>query len=83
MVKGRVQGVFYRASTKTEARKRSLKGTVKNLPNGDVYIDVFGSEDKVAELIEWCKQGPQHSKVDEVIVENIPEGSWDSFEVTF
>jgi acylphosphatase len=69
VVKGRVQGVFYRASTKDEAERLGINGWVKNRNDGSVEILAEGDELVVRELIEWCKKGPPHAKVKEVKVD--------------
>jgi acylphosphatase len=63
---GKVQGVFYRASTKTVADDLGVKGWVKNEPDGSVLIEAEGTKDKLIDLIAWCKKGPAHAKVDSV-----------------
>ena len=71
-VTGKVQGVFYRASTEKTARSIGLSGFVRNEPNGDVYLEAQGSEDQLQELIEWCKRGPERAVVVSVNVSEIP-----------
>lgn len=83
-VTGKVQGVFFRESTKGEARKLGIVGTVKNLPTGnEVFIVAQGDELKLAELIGWCHQGPPASNVEKVEVVDVPveEGKYQSFEI--
>ena len=63
---GLVQGVFFRYTTRKIARKLGLRGYVKNLPDGSVYIEAEGLEDKLYELLEFSKKGPKHSRVDHV-----------------
>ena len=65
-VYGRVQGVFFRYTTRKLARKLGLAGIVKNMPDGSVYIEAEGTEDKLLELLEFAKKGPTHAKVEEV-----------------
>jgi acylphosphatase len=81
IVSGRVQGVFYRASTHQKASELGLKGFVRNEPNGDVYIEAEGDEQVVQNLISWCKQGPPRARVDHVDVKEIPVKGYDAFEV--
>lgn len=69
LVKGKVQGVFYRASTVTKAQQLGVKGCVRNEPDGSVYIEAEGNEEKLNELIAWCRIGPPRARVDEVVVE--------------
>ncbi len=70
VIKGRVQGVFYRYSTERKAKSiGGLTGWVRNLPNGDVEVLVEGDKEKIDRLIEWCREGPPYSKVTDVITE--------------
>ena len=73
IAEGRVQGVFYRASTEEKGRELGLTGTVKNLPSGSVEIYATGSNDVLNELIEWCGEGPPHAQVTNVQVNRLSE----------
>ena len=66
LVSGRVQGVFYRASTAGQARRLGVTGYAKNLPDGRVEVLACGDEKAVQELIDWLWQGPPAAKVDAV-----------------
>jgi acylphosphatase len=68
LVRGRVQGVFFRASTQREARRLGLTGWVKNRPDGPVEIFAEGEEDELKELIAWANKGPSAARVDRVEV---------------
>jgi Acylphosphatases len=68
-VAGKVQGVFYRQSTKEKAMELGLTGTVKNLPNGNVEIMASGTPQQLNALVAWCKQGPPKAEVKEIKVE--------------
>lgn len=65
-VYGHVQGVFFRYTTRKVARKLGLTGIVKNMPDGSVYIEAEGSEDKLKELLNFSKKGPRHARVERV-----------------
>lgn len=78
---GKVQGVWYRASTKRKADELGLKGTVQNKSDGSVYIEVEGEEALVQQLIEWCKEGPEFAKVTKVEAIEIPAFDFSSFEI--
>jgi acylphosphatase len=80
-VSGKVQGVFFRASTKEQADQLGVKGFVRNEPNGDVYIEVEGDEEKLELFLEWCKRGPNRAQVDGVKVEEAELKKFLSFEV--
>lgn len=71
LIRGRVQGVFFRQTTQDVARKLDLSGWVRNLPSGDVEIKVQGPTDKIERLIVWAHDGPRLAKVTSVEVENI------------
>ncbi|SFS07615.1 acylphosphatase [Halomicrobium zhouii] len=80
-VSGKVQGVFYRATTREEARKRGVDGWVKNLSDGRVEAVFEGPEDAVEEMVEWCHEGSDRAHVEDVEIEyDEPEG-FDSFEI--
>jgi acylphosphatase len=65
-VKGKVQKVSYRFTAQQMAIKLGLVGYVKNLPNGDVFMEVEGTEENIEKLIQWCYTGPPKAKVTEV-----------------
>jgi len=62
-VRGRVQGVGFRASTAYEAERLGLTGWVRNLPDGAVMLEAQGPAERVAALEAWCRRGPSLSKV--------------------
>jgi acylphosphatase len=72
VVSGRVQGVFYRKSTREKALSLGLRGWVKNQEDGSVYIEAEGDDKVLNELIVWCKQGPVQAHVSKVHYEEIP-----------
>ncbi|MEJ2671100.1 MAG: acylphosphatase [Deltaproteobacteria bacterium] len=69
LIEGRVQGVFFRASTRDEARARGLAGWARNLPDGRVEALFEGDKNLVADMLKWCYKGPPYSYVDHVEVE--------------
>lgn len=68
LVKGRVQGVFFRASIQREALKRRVVGWVRNLSDGCVEAVFEGEKEKVGEIIDFCRTGPSLAIVTEVNV---------------
>ena len=68
MVRGRVQGVFFRASTQREARRLGLTGWVRNHDAGHVEIVAEGEEEEIKELIAWANRGPSAARVERVDV---------------
>ncbi|XXX75680.1 acylphosphatase [Sorangium sp. So ce134] len=67
-VRGRVQGVFFRASTQREAKRLGLTGWVKNRSDGTVEVLAEGEEDELKELIAWANRGPSAARVERVDV---------------
>ncbi len=63
---GRVQGVFFRASTQAEALRLGLTGWVKNLSDGRVEAYAVGPRDNLLSLQTWCGNGPTQARVDQV-----------------
>lgn len=83
VVKGKVQGVFYRASTQEEAKRLGLTGWVKNLPDGNVMLEVQGEGGLVADLIAWCQEGPKLASVSGIFKEQIQTVNETTFEVRY
>jgi len=69
IIKGHVQGVWFRASTKQQAERHGLVGWVKNTRDGAVEAVVEGEKQRVDDLIHWCHEGPPLSTVETVHVE--------------
>lgn len=81
IVKGKVQGVFFRAEAKKSADKLGVKGWIKNREDGNVEIMAKGSEDALDAFISWCRKGSDKAKVDSVIVTPLHIEDLDSFEI--
>ena len=67
-IRGLVQGVFYRQSTKETALRLGLTGWAKNCPDGSVMAVFEGEREAVDAAIEWCRQGPEAAMVSGVEV---------------
>ena len=80
-VSGKVQGVWFRAATKTQAKALGLTGWARNLPDGRVEVMASGDVDKINTLREWLKQGPPSARVDELICEEVPLEIFEMFEI--
>ena len=65
-IRGRVQGVFFRATAKREAVQLGLTGWIKNRPDGQVEAIVEGDEDRVKEFVSWSQHGPTPARVENV-----------------
>jgi acylphosphatase len=79
LIKGKVQGVFFRASAQETAEKLGITGWVKNTENGDVEVVASGNDDAVKKFINWCHQGPRRAEVAEVIVTDAEENKYFDF----
>lgn len=83
-VTGRVQGVYYRASTLEQATALGLSGWVRNTRDGAVELEAQGPPDAVDALISWCHEGPPAARVRDVAVEVAPlERDEDGFDVRY
>lgn len=81
-ITGTVQGVFFRQFIAENAVKLGLKGFVRNLDNGDVEVIAEGETDSILKMIEICKQGPKHSQIKNVKVEERKyEGDFKEFKI--
>jgi acylphosphatase len=84
VVEGRVQGVWFRDSTRRQARSLGVFGWVRNRPEGTVEVLAEGPEDSVRGLAAWCRQGPPAAKVSQVHeTEEAWTGEFSSFDIRF
>lgn len=81
LIKGKVQGVFYRATAKKIGDKLKLTGWIKNTINDDVEATVTGGEEQLQQFINWCKKGPEKAKVEDVITTQETETPFNDFEI--
>ena len=80
-VSGKVQGVFFRASTKEAADRFGINGFVRNEPDGSVYIEAEGEEEKLKQFMEWCRVGPPRARVEKFDVVEGENWGFTSFQV--
>ena len=84
IIQGRVQGVWFRDSTRREAIHLGVTGWVKNRRDGGVEVVAEGSEDRVKQLVVWCHQGPSYARVTDVYQTREEwQGEFDSFDIVF
>jgi acylphosphatase len=81
LVAGRVQGVFFRASTRNEAQTLGLTGYVRNLMDGRVEVVACGDKEAVETLREWLRKGPPDARVSGVACEFIDYQDFAQFSV--
>ncbi len=72
VVRGRVQGVFFRDSAQREAEQRELTGWVRNRDDGAVEAEVQGETEAVDAFVSWARQGPSSADVDSADVDDEP-----------
>ena len=83
-VSGKVQGVWFRDSTRQKAVKLKVTGWVKNIPGGTVYLEAEGEENNLNSLERWLHIGSTHSRVDRVDLQwSEPTYTYSTFEVIF
>ncbi|WP_018258563.1 acylphosphatase [Halomicrobium katesii] len=80
-VSGKVQGVFYRATTRETAGETGVDGWVKNLADGRVEAVFEGPASAVESMVEWCHEGSPRARVDGVEVEYEEPRDTDGFEI--
>jgi len=82
VVKGTVQGVFFRQFVKEGADEFKLKGFVRNLESGDVEVVVEGEDDAIGRFLNRVRVGPKHAQIRDVVVEKRKwSGDFDGFKV--
>lgn len=83
-ISGRVQGVFFRASTQDAAQREGVTGWVRNLPDGRVEAVFEGDSDRVDRVVAWCHEGNRLSRVDDVSVREEPfQGEFNQFDIRY
>ena len=82
-ISGKVQGVFFRDSTKKKAQELGLSGFVRNEPDGSVYIEAEGDAALLEEFVAWCKHGPQLARVENIDIQEGDYVGFDAFVIAF
>ena len=80
-ISGKVQGVFFRASTKATADFLGITGWVKNVPDGGVAIEAEGDEFALGEFLTFCKRGPDDAVVEKVTIDEGQLKNYRNFEL--
>jgi acylphosphatase len=81
LVSGRVQGVFFRDSSRQQAARRGVAGRARNLPDGRVEVVLEGPPEEVAAVLAWLRQGPAYARVETVEVTDEPVQGLRGFEI--
>jgi acylphosphatase len=81
LIKGKVQGVFYRASARDRAVELGIKGWVKNTPEGNVEVVATGEKESLEKFIDWCRKGPSKALVVDVVITKSNDQYHESFHI--
>ena len=81
IVKGKVQGVYYRQTTQEKATVLGIKGTVSNLADRNVKIIATGTKEQLDILVAWCRQGPSRAEVTSIELKDEPLQGFDDFKI--
>jgi acylphosphatase len=81
IVKGKVQGVYYRQTTQEKAITLGITGTVRNLPDRNVKIIATGTKEQLDKLVAWCRQGPSRAEVVSLELKDEPLQEFDDFKI--
>ena len=81
IVKGKVQGVFYRANAKDKAEELGVAGWVQNTEDGNVEIVATATQPALDAFINWCREGPRRAQVTDVTINKVEEKQFNSFTI--
>ena len=82
IISGKVQGVWFRASTKQKADELGITGWVKNTSDGNVEALFEGLDNHVGEIVDWCKTGPPFAQVKNIrIIRLDPKKDFNDFSI--
>ena len=80
-IKGKVQGVWFRKYTQEQALRLGIRGFVRNLPDGSVYVEAEGDRAAMDDFVRWLHKGSPLSDVKEVQVQNVEPAGFSGFEI--
>lgn len=81
LIKGLVQGVFFRASTQQQAQRLGVGGWVRNTPEGHVEVCLTGARKQVEEMVLWLHRGPTRARVTDVDLMPLECAPFDDFQI--
>jgi acylphosphatase len=82
IITGRVQGVWFRASTQETADNLGIKGWVRNLPDLSVEVDAIGETDVIEQFIQWCYKWPPGARVKNIEIKELePVDDFQNFKI--
>lgn len=80
-ITGKVQGVSFRATTKAIADQMGVRGVIKNEKDGSVYMEAEGDDTSLEVFQEWCNEGPDRAKIENVEVTSGELKNYRNFEI--
>jgi acylphosphatase len=80
-ITGKVQGVSFRATTKAVADQMGVRGFVRNEKDGSVFIEAEGDDVLLEVFLEWCHEGSDRSKIEQVEVTPGTVKNYQNFEI--
>ena len=84
LVRGKVQGVYFRASARERALELRLRGIVRNLRDGRVEILIQGDSTSLERFLDWCRQGPPNARVDDLQAQDsTADGNFETFTIAY
>jgi acylphosphatase len=78
---GRVQGVGFRYFVLRTAKQLGVNGYVMNCSNGDVYVEAEADDQVILEFVDYCRKGPSHSDVTDIVIREIETKGYSDFEI--
>ena len=81
LISGKVQGVFFRDSSRRVAQQLHITGWIRNTGDHKVEAMISGEEREVQAFINWCQSGPERAEVQEVMVTKREKTSFEKFEI--
>ena len=80
-ITGSVQGVFFRKFLEDKANELNVRGFCRNREDGKVEVVAEGRDEKVNEMLEACKQGPQHAEIKDIQIQELRHQGFKGFRV--
>ena len=81
IIKGKVQGVFFRASAKKVADNLGVFGWIRNTHNGEVEAEISSEPEKVQQFINWCNRGPEDALVIDIVITVLEDKHFHDFKI--
>ena len=80
-ITGKVQGVSFRATTKAVADQMGIRGMVRSEKDGSLYLEAEGDDTLLEVFVEWCNEGPDRAKIENVEVTLGEVKNYQNFEI--